>query len=331
MLLGVKKMAYKVINQFKGASKPKISVGKNSIIVEKTYWNADVSEFQNAKYNVIKVDGFRSIKESDYGNIVAYIGSVPKDKLKRLNNLQWLQITSHGYNGYDDLSLYANENITVTNLHGVYSEAMAQYCVAMWHGFNCYSFRKALAKNVNLKSAYVADEKINVIIYGLGDIGSEIAKKCKNQSWHVTGVKRSISNNASPYVDEVISFEDSKNMLSKYDYVINVLPQTEETKGIYNKSFFERMKETALFCNVGRGSSVVDSDLDDAIKNGQIRGAILDACSSYKYNHPSIITTGHSSSVAYGSREKMCKLFKQQIESFMENDVDELLYKVPLK
>ena len=38
------------------------------------------------------------------------------------------------------------------------------------------------------------------------------------------------------------------------------------------------MKKTALFCNVGRGTSVVDVDLENAVQNGEIRGAILDAC-----------------------------------------------------
>lgn len=326
----LKSIIFKILYHLREKIKPKIKIKEKSIVINKSSWDANISLFQNEKYKIVKVENFNRIDKSTYNNIIAYIGAVPQNKLSMLKNLQWLQIVSHGFNGYDNLSLYANKQVTVTNLHNIFSEAMAQFCVTMWYSYNCYSLRKLISKGVNLKNTYFGEDSVSVIIYGLGDIGSEIAKKCKKQSWHVTGVKRNISGEIPDYVDELISFEDSKKILSKYDYVINVMPETAETKGIYNREFFEGMKKTALFCNVGRGSSVVDADLENAIQKGKIRGAILDASNTYKYNHPNIILTGHSSSFAYNNSEKINLLFSKQLTSYIENNVENLLYKIPL-
>ena len=76
---------------------------------------------------------------------------------------------------------------------------------------------------------------------------------------------------------------------------------------------------------------MVDSDLEKAILNGEIRGAILDACNSYKYNHPNIILTGHSSSVSYDNAAKINQLFSSQLKTFLEGDLSQLLYQIKLK
>lgn len=330
MLRKLKILVSRIIYRLKEATKPKIEIKEKSIVVDKRYWNVDVKMFQNNAYTIVKVDNFYRIKKNSYDNIIAYIGMAPKEKLLSMKNLQWLQIVSHGYNGYDNLALYSNKNVVVTNLHNIYSEAMAQFCVSMWYGYNCYSIRKLISKIVDIKNTYTPSERVSVIIYGLGDIGSEIARLCKMQSWYVVGVKRNLVSNVPEYVDEVVSFEASKEILPKFDYVINVLPETTETKGIYDKKFFAGMKKTALFCNVGRGTSVVDVDLENAVQNGEIRGAILDACSSYKYSHPNIVLTGHSSSFAYKNAEKINNLFFTQLKLYIEKNVSELLYKIPL-
>lgn len=330
MITKLKIFIAKMLHSLKELITPKIKIEQPTVIIDKSYWDPNWLSLANSRYSIKAVDKFQRIKRSSYDNIIAYIGRVPKKELKNLHNLSWLQITSHGFNGYDNLALYANKEVTVTNFHNIYSDAMARFCIAMWYGYNCYSTRKFMSKKIDIKNTH-SNEKISVIIYGLGDIGCEIAKKCKNQSWNVTGVKRSLVNNCPEYVDEVMSFEDSLKVLSNYDYVINVLPETNETKNIYNYSFFKSMKKTALFCNIGRGSSVVDSDLEKAVLNGEIRGAILDACNNYKYNHPNIILTGHSSSVSYDNAAKINQLFSSQLKTFLEGDLSQLLYQIKLK
>ena len=60
------------------------------------------------------------------------------------------------------------------------------------------------------------------------------------------------------------------------DYVINLLPGTPETKGLIDKEFFSLMRRSACFINLGRGSTVNQTDLIDALQTKTIRALVSD-------------------------------------------------------
>ena len=61
------------------------------------------------------------------------------------------------------------------------------------------------------------------------------------------------------------------------DFVIVTVPHTPQTEGMWNLSRFKKMKPTAYFVNIGRGATTQIEDLTQAIENGHIAGAALDA------------------------------------------------------
>lgn len=60
------------------------------------------------------------------------------------------------------------------------------------------------------------------------------------------------------------------------DYLLNVCPLTPQTRDMFDADVFSKMKDTAIFMNIGRGPSVVEEDLLAALRGGQIAGAYLD-------------------------------------------------------
>ena len=98
----------------------------------------------------------------------------------------------------------------------------------------------------------------------------------------IIGLKRTpekATQEAKQYADEILSISDPANMdklLAESDFVVNITPLTKDTIGMYNSSFFKRMKPTAVFMNIGRGQSVVEADLAEACETGVIAGAYLD-------------------------------------------------------
>ena len=62
--------------------------------------------------------------------------------------------------------------------------------------------------------------------------------------------------------------------------MLNALPLTQKTKGLFNYEFFKRMKKSAVMINVGRGKSIIEDDLIRSIKEGLIYGAALDVYAS---------------------------------------------------
>jgi len=60
------------------------------------------------------------------------------------------------------------------------------------------------------------------------------------------------------------------------DLAINLLPNTPETAGILDHSFFGRMARGAAIVNLARGAHVVDADLIAALESEQLARAALD-------------------------------------------------------
>lgn len=309
-------------------TKPRIHLHNKTIFVSKDFWNDfAIEKFQQCKnvkgYNLV-VGSIEQVNKKDREKIVAYIGSIDKSILKDLINLEWLQIASHGYNGYNDASLYTRESIIVTNLKDVFSDPIAQYCVAAYHFYNCFALRRLCQTKLKLEE-YPFVEKPKVIILGAGNIGNSIAKRCKAQGWEVCGVKRDIPNILPSGYDAIYTFDKCLKELKSVDYVINILPDSDETKEIFNAKFFEKMKPSALFCNLGRGTSVNEHDLVKAIENKVIRGAILDASTSKRFDSERIIVTGHMSSVSSSNRKAYDEYFSKQLTRYIAGEKPENL------
>lgn len=307
--------------------KQKVPLAKDTILVNTDSW----SKFNCALFNTnidISTVPIDLISPNDYSKIVGYIGSIDKKYLKRLQRLQWLQIPSHGFNGYDVANLYSNNDVVVCRCANLFAEAIAQYCISAYYMFNTYAFRRCCSSSKNdIISGCNIIDKVNVLIVGLGNIGLCLAQRCNNMNWSVSGVKRNISSNFPNYINAVYTFDEVQEHLSDFDYVINLLPETDQTKGIYDYNFFKRLKPGSLFCNVGRASAVVEKDLLKAINDGLIGGAILDVSDSIS-SGKNIIVTPHISWKSDNNQDSINEFFTSQLLRYLNGL--ELQHKVDL-
>src|SRR5699024_1972507 len=106
------------------------------------------------------------------------------------------------------------------------------------------------------------------------------------------------------------------------DFVISLLPLTEETKGKFNKEVFHKMKKTAIFINASRGGVVNEIDLYEALVEGEIQAAGLDVFASepIKNDHPlatlkNVVALPHIGSASVDTREKMIDLCFKNIDA----------------
>ena len=114
----------------------------------------------------------------------------------------------------------------------------------------------------------------NVMIVGMGDLGTEIAKRMKGMQANTYGICRRIRK--TPYFDEVYTMQDVLRLLPQMDVVIMALPSTKETRHCVSKEWFTQMKDSAIFVNVGRGDVVSTDLITKALQSHQISGAVLD-------------------------------------------------------
>ena len=137
---------------------------------------------------------------------------------------------------------------------------------------------------------------------GLGNIGQEVAKNLSALNFKVKGYsnsKKNIQNIETFTKDEPIEL-----FLKNIDILVSILPLTNETKNIFDKSFFSKMKKGVKFINVGRGAQVVEEDLIDALNSNQLESVYLDVFQQEPleknhpfWKHPNINITPHIASI----------------------------------
>ncbi len=112
-----------------------------------------------------------------------------------------------------------------------------------------------------------------VLIYGTGEIGQKTAQILSAFGVTVFGV--SLSGKQKQYFQDVVSVEGHHSILSKVDFVINTLPLTEQTENLFDEKIFSQLNSVG-FINVGRGASVNEEALLEALEKQQVRFAVLD-------------------------------------------------------
>jgi phosphoglycerate dehydrogenase-like enzyme len=114
-----------------------------------------------------------------------------------------------------------------------------------------------------------------VVVVGLGAIGGEFARKMKALGAYVIGVRRTEA--AKPdYADEVVLTAQLDEVLPRADFVALIVPNTDATKGLFDRERLTKIKNGAILVNAGRGNAVDTEALCDALAAGTIGGAVLD-------------------------------------------------------
>lgn len=142
-------------------------------------------------------------------------------------------------------------------------------------------------------------------IVGFGDIGAACGRVAKQGfGTHVIGLKRKPEETTEEQrtlcSDEIVGLDQVKRVLEQADFVVGVLPKTAQTTHYFNKDFYAMMKPTSIFMNIGRGVTVKESDLVDALKAKVIAGAVLDVFEfeplskdSELWDLPNVLMTPH--------------------------------------
>ena len=143
----------------------------------------------------------------------------------------------------------------------------------------------------------VASER-TVGILGLGNLGQEIAAKLADFGFQVYGWSRTEKDLCK--ITTHHGTDGLAGMLPKVEILLNVLPLTDDTKGIINTAFLNQLPKGARIINIGRGGHLNEADLIDALDHNQIGAAILDVTAHEPmpnndplWNHEKIILTPH--------------------------------------
>lgn len=215
-----------------------------------------------------------------------------KDAAQRLTKLRWIQSLAAGPNdvlgaGFDPAK------ITITTGSGLHDHTVAEHTLGLllnaarrffemrdhqtqgqWPGhLGGPQPDRPSGKFTTLQDA-------NVVVWGFGNIAKCLTPWLTALGANVTGVARSrgVRNGIQIYAED-----DLKDILPKTDALVMILPGSDATKHALNADRLKLLPNHAWIVNVGRGTSVDEDALADALDAGSIGGAALDVFETEPY------------------------------------------------
>ena len=244
-------------------------------------WLKDMPEAEERLQEVAGFDFlFKSdgdCTEEDFALTEVIIGNLPKEVLKKFKRLKWVQLVSSGVDAYTETGAFP-EQAQLTNATGSFGLTIAEHLLAqtmmLQRKFHLYLDNQRQGTWKREGSIQSIHGSV-VLIVGFGDIGTEYAKRVQALGGYTIGVKRRIYGDEA-FVDELYTVDQLDDLLGRADVVVSSLPSTPATFKLFNKERLLKLKENAVFLNVGRGDAVDLEALCQIMEEGRLWGASLD-------------------------------------------------------
>lgn len=244
-----------------------------------------------------------------------------------------LDIISQFAAGYDniDIATAAGLGIPIGNAPNAMSEATADIAFGLMIAVarKMFFMHKKIGRNdwgpfypqahlgIELKHKTLG-------IFGLGNIGLEMARRCKG-AYSMEIIYCNRNRNLAAEEELGATWVPFEQLLAQSDILSVHCALTDETRGLFNASAFQRMKPSALFINTSRGGVHNEADLIAALQNGMIAGAGLDVTNPEPMlpDNPLLemenaAVLPHIGSATVEARNEMSRLAAQNIAAYYE-------------
>lgn len=267
-------------------------------------------------------------------------GQPSVDDVLASNSLRWVHLSSAGYTRFDRPPIRAAllaRGCALTTSSGVYANPCAQHALAMMLAHNRRLPDALIEQRDRQRWAYgdlrgrtrTLDGQ-TVLLVGFGSIARRLVELLRPFNANVSAVRRSVAGD-EPVATHPISCLD--DLLPSADHVVNLLPSATGTERLFHAARFARMRVGAGFYNVGRGDTVDQSDLIEALSSGRPAAAYLDVTTPEPlpadhplWQTPNCFITPH---IAGGMQEEQALLIRHFLENLRRFDAGrELLDRV---
>ena len=223
--------------------------------------------------------------------------------------------------GLDNIDVaYAKEKgVNVLNTPGASTQSVAELTIA---------YLMALARNISQMTASmkagkwekksflgseVAGKTLGLI--GSGRIGKAVADRASALGMSVIAY--------DPYLTELpgVTLMDLDSLLKEADYISLHVPHTDETHNILNTETFQKMKEGVRIINCGRGGTIDEKALIQAIQDGIVAGVALDVYAEEPLTDPQLFSLDQvigSPHIGAGTSEAKARVGQEAAQNVIE-------------
>ncbi len=251
---------------------------------------------------------------------------LPKSFFEKAGQLKWVHCLMSGVDRMD-----IPEGVILTSTKGTHGVPISEHVLAMM----LFAARKlGTARDNQHAKRWERIPQLTELngatagIVGLGNIGSEVASLLSRIGMNVVATSRSVpSEERMAVISEYYPRERFDEFLAACDYVILNVPLTDESRHMFSKEQFGKMKDSAWIINVARGAVINEADLIEALNSGSIAGACLDVAeteplpeNSLLWEMENVLITPHVANSTPRKMERITDLLEDNIKRFVKDE-----------
>ena len=265
-------------------------------------------------------------------DVLITFGPMLRDEaLHNATKLKWIQALGTGVDGViDQPSL--RPDVVITNIRGIHGEAVSEAAIMAMLALSRRlpdSVRYQDKRSWTRWPPRLIDRK-TVGIYGVGQIAEALAPRCKALGMTVIGFTS--TKRALPGFDRMHLRSALLQVAGELDYLVLLVPYSEETRHCIDARVFAAMKPTGYLVNLARGGIVDEDALMRALDAGEIAGAALDVFQEEPLpaEHPlwatrNVIITPHLGGFCDVYAERALPAIEHNMACFLRGDIDGMM------
>ena len=263
----------------------------------------------------------------NYDMILCNKTVIDKTIIKKAKKLKYIGLFATGYNNIDIVTAREHD-ITVCNAGSYSTNAVAQQVFAyILNHYNAVNQYNDFVQNGGWQQSptfsvlcfptdELKDKTIGII--GFGSIGKRVAEIALAFEMKVLVYTR------TPKKDNRVDFVSLEELLKNSDIISPHCPLNEQSKEMFNKETFSKMKDGVFFINTARGGVVNERDLVNALNTGKLSGAAIDVLTEEPMHKdcvlkgvPNLIITPHTAWAPLSTRERLLRIVEDNIIAFL--------------
>lgn len=243
--------------------------------------------------------------------------------LERAPNVRWLHSPGAGVEGWP-LDELRSRGITLTNAAGIFAIPIAEWVLSVMLG----AAKRSREVDAAQHEHRWADDLVSTELYGStllvvggGGIGQHVIDRAAAFGMRIWATNR--SGRPVPNAERTVSGDAWRDLLREADFIVVTVPLTDETRGLIGASDIARLRSGAWLINVGRGATLDEESVLDAVADRRIGGAALDTwvteplpADHRAWDLPNVIVSPHRSGSSDSGQDRGLDLFADNIRRF---------------
>ena len=262
----------------------------------------------------------------------AFVGLPIREVFLAAERLRWIHNPATGIDFTKSVPELIDSEVVLTNARGPHAPSMADHVFAMMLTF-AHHLRELWddqkAHRWEPRQYDVAYEELSgrtMGILALGGIGMAVARRAHGFGMEVYAVDiRPMP--APPEVKEVWGLERLDDLLRISDWFVVTAPMTPETRGLVDRRRLALLKPTAYVIVISRGGIIEEAALIEALREGRIAGAGIDAFEqeplppdSPLWDLQNVIVSPHNPAPTPDAWEGRRQVLNENLRRFLANE-----------